>query len=120
MSEWSPLCFSLMSRALRCVTQDVLSSPVSLDPAVKGCTEEVISTEITTPAPDSSGRRRVDGGWGVCVCVCMGGGASGPAYITVTVGNHIHQIKSSIYLCGSGDSGGGRGDCEGGGPGVRE
>lgn len=26
-------------------------------------------------------------------------------YITVTVGNRIHQIKSSIYLSGSGDSG---------------
>lgn len=53
-------------------------------------------------------------------------GDSGPAYITVTVGNRIHQIKSSIYLCGSGDSGGGGGvrdqEKEGdvGGPGVRE
>lgn len=39
----------------------------------------------------------------------QGWGGSGPAYITVAVGNHIHQIKSSIYLCGSGDSGGGAG-----------
>lgn len=52
------------------------------------------------------------------------GGASALAYITVAVGNHIHQIKSSIYLCGSGDSGGGvgergrRGDI--GDPGVRQ
>lgn len=30
-------------------------------------------------------------------------------YITVTVGNRIHQIKSSIYLSGSGDSGEERG-----------
>lgn len=54
--------------------------------------------KITTPASDSTRRRR---GWGERV--------SGPAYITVAVGNHIHQIKSSIYLCGSGDSGGGAG-----------
>lgn len=36
------------------------------------------------------------------------------AYITVAVENHIHQIKSSIYLCGSGDSGGGVWNLEGG------
>lgn len=54
--------------------------------------------KITTPAPALAG----------------GGGAYGPAYITVTVGNRIHQIKSSIYLCGSGDSGGGL-EGEGGG-----
>lgn len=46
--------------------------------------------KITTLAPDLTG----------------GGGAYGPAYITVAVGNRIHQIKSSIHLCGSGDSGG--------------
>lgn len=33
-----------------------------------------------------------------------GGASLAPAYITVAVGNRIHQIKSSIYLCGSGDS----------------
>lgn len=39
----------------------------------------------------------------------QGEGAYDPACITVAVGNHIHQIKSSIYLCGSGDSGEGGG-----------
>lgn len=34
----------------------------------------------------------------------MGVHGTGPVYITVTVGNRIHQIKSSIYLSGSGDS----------------
>lgn len=38
-----------------------------------------------------------------------GGGGSCSVYITVTVGNRIHQIKSSIYLCGSSDSAGGEG-----------
>lgn len=90
-----PLCFSLMRHTLRSVTQDVLSSPVSLDPAEKGCAKEVISTKspLQVQTPPGGG----------------GGGAFGPVYITVAVGNRIHQIKSSIYLCGSGDSGGGAG-----------
>lgn len=53
-----------------------------------------------------------------------GRGDSGSACITVTVGNCIRQIKSSVYLCGSGDSGGGaRRGWDGGdvgGSGVRE
>lgn len=85
-----------MRRTLGCVTQDVLSSPVSLAPVEKGCAKEVISMKITTPAPDSA--EEEGEGW-----------VSGPAYITVAVGNRIHQIKSSIYLCGSGDNGGGAG-----------
>ncbi|TWW55745.1 hypothetical protein D4764_09G0007950 [Takifugu flavidus] len=38
----------------QCVTQDVLSSPVSFAHEEKGCTAEVISMEITTSAPDST------------------------------------------------------------------
>lgn len=38
-----------------------------------------------------------------------GGGGSCSVYITVTVGNRIHQIKPSIYLCGSSDSAEGQG-----------
>lgn len=38
----------------RCITQDVLSSPVSFAHEEKGCTTEVISMEITTAAPDST------------------------------------------------------------------
>lgn len=85
--------------AYRCVTQDVLSSLVSFAREEKGCSAGVISTEITASAPDST-----DAGW-------VGGWVhgSGPVYITVTVGNRIHQIKPSIYLSGSGDSGEERG-----------
>ena len=80
-------------------------------PSRKGVCQGGYQHKITTLAPDSTTGR--------------GGGVSGPAYITVAVGNRIHQIKSSIYLCGSGDSGdgaGGLGEGEGdvGGSGVRE
>lgn len=44
--------------AYRCVTQDVLSSPVSFAHEEKGCSTEVISMGITTSAPDST-----KGGW---------------------------------------------------------
>lgn len=44
----------------KCITQDVLSSPVSFAHEEKGCTTEVISMEITTPASDST-KRRVGG-----------------------------------------------------------
>lgn len=40
--------------AYRCVTQDVLSSPVSFAHEEKGCTAKVISMEIATSAPDST------------------------------------------------------------------
>lgn len=88
-SEWILLCFSFMKHTLRCVTQDVLSSPVSIALAGAVC-RGGYRHKIATLAPDLTG----------------GGGAYGPAYITVAVGNRIHQIKSSIHLCGSGDSGG--------------
>lgn len=38
-----------------------------------------------------------------------GGAPVAPTYITVAVGNRIHQIKSSIHLRSSGDTVGGRG-----------
>ncbi|CAG09813.1 unnamed protein product [Tetraodon nigroviridis] len=47
-------CIQPSDEAYRCVTQDVLSSPVSFAHEEKECTTEVISMEITTSAPDST------------------------------------------------------------------
>lgn len=44
----------------------------------------------------SAREREGERGWG--------GAPLAPVYITVAVGNRIHQIKSSIYLRSSGDS----------------
>ncbi|KAK1904095.1 Protein Smg like, partial [Dissostichus eleginoides] len=55
-------------------------------PQPRGVRRGGYQRKITTPAPDSTRGRG-------------GGEASGPPYITVAVGNRIHQIKSSIYLC---------------------
>lgn len=66
--EWSLLCFSLMRRTLRCVTQDVLSSPVSLGPAEKGCAKEVISTKSPLQLQTTPGG---GGGWVVGFWPCV-------------------------------------------------
>lgn len=60
VSVWRSLCFSLMRRTLRCVTQDVLSSPVSIAPAEQRCARKVISTksllQLQTP-PGGGGEK---------------------------------------------------------------
>lgn len=71
--EWSPLCFSLMRRTLRCVTQDVLSSPVSLAPVEKGCAKEVISTKSPLQPQTPPGGGGGGGGFWPCVHHCRRG-----------------------------------------------
>lgn len=77
------ICFSLIRLTLRCFTQDVLSSPVSFTSAGKRVNQIGYHLEITTL---------------VGACTIQGGGDNVPAYITVTVGNHIHQ-KSQAFTC---------------------
>lgn len=83
---------SLVSDVRR-TTQDVLSSPFLSPRLAIG-----LKGGYQSKNHHSSSRPTMEDGVGEGLVT---------AYITVTVENHIHQIKSSIYLCGSGDSGGG-------------
>lgn len=93
-----PHCFSLMRRTgashrMSCPLQ--FPSPMKRKGAARRLSAWKSPLQLQTPPKE--------GEW------CWGVHRSGPVCITVTVGNRIHQIKSSIYLSGSGDSGGERG-----------